>query len=107
MSFSALIKAERKKRGWSQEKLAKKLHISRTTLGKYEREEKVLDLNTLNSLSKLFHFPLIQCAYEDEKRIYRLKERYFLQLLRKEKHVYETLMDKPKQAIENLKLYVK
>ena len=61
MSGPELMKFERKKRGWSQEKLAQKLHISRVTLGRYERGELSLDLDIIENLSKLFELPFLKC----------------------------------------------
>ncbi len=102
MSCADLMKTERKKRGWSQEQLAKKLHISRSMVGKYERNEKVFDLTFLASISKVFGFSFISCIGADETRIYRLKERRFLQLLRQNKAIYKNVMDYPQQALEKL-----
>lgn len=67
MSIGSIIKCERKNRGWSQEKLAQKLRISRTTLGKYERDEILVDLNTLISISKLFHLSISE-LFEEKKQ---------------------------------------
>ena len=103
MSGPELMKFERKKRGWSQEKLAQKLHISRVTLGRYERGELSLDLDIIENLSKLFELPFLKCLGEEEKRIYRLKERNFLVLLRKEKYLYQEILDYPERMIEKLK----
>ena len=105
MSGPELMKLERKKRGWSQAQLAKKLHMSRTTLGKYERGEIPMDLNLIGTLSKLFEMSFLKCIDSDEKRIYRLKERRLLLVLRKEKDIYEEILDYPERLLEILKKY--
>lgn len=102
MSIGSFIRMERRKRGWSQEVLAKKLYISRTTLGKYERDERSLDLDMLNLMSKVFGFSFLKSIEAEEKRIYKLKERRFLNLLRKEKVIYEIAMDYPDKMLEKI-----
>lgn len=54
MSIGRKIIRERKKRGLSQEKLARILHLNRVTLGRYERDEVQMDVNTLINMCRYF-----------------------------------------------------
>ena len=47
----------------------------------------------------------LKCINSDEKRIYRLKERRLLLVLRKEKDIYEEILDYPERLLEILKKY--
>jgi transcriptional regulator with XRE-family HTH domain len=52
------IKAERKKRGWSQQALADKAGLSRTYLARLETARQDPTLGTLEKLAKALRVPL-------------------------------------------------
>lgn len=54
MYFSKKLKKEREKRGWSQEVLANKLHVSRQSVSKWETGKNYPSIEIIISLSDLF-----------------------------------------------------
>lgn len=54
MILADKIMNERKKNGWSQEKLADKLGVSRQSVSKWESAQSVPDINRILDLAKLF-----------------------------------------------------
>ena len=54
MSFGEKLQALRKARGWSQEELAGRIHVSRQTLSKWESGGAVPDTENVIALSRLF-----------------------------------------------------
>lgn len=55
MSFGNRLKNLRLEMDWTQEKLAKKLNVSRATVGRYETNERFPDKNILNSIADIFN----------------------------------------------------
>lgn len=47
MNFGAILIACRERAGFTQEKLAELLNLSRSCVSKFERNKKILDMNTL------------------------------------------------------------
>jgi len=54
MYFSIRLKKEREKRGWSQEVLASKLHVSRQSVSKWETGKNYPSIEIIINLSDLF-----------------------------------------------------
>lgn len=54
MYFSKKLKKEREKRGWSQEVLANKLHVSRQSVSKWETGKNYPSIEIIISMSDLF-----------------------------------------------------
>lgn len=54
MYFSKKLKQEREKRGWSQEVLANKLHVSRQSVSKWETGKNYPSIEIIISMSDLF-----------------------------------------------------
>lgn len=52
--FSKKLKKEREKRGWSQEVLANKLHVSRQSVSKWETGKNYPSIEMIISMSDLF-----------------------------------------------------
>ena len=53
MGFGEKLQALRKARGWSQEELAGRIHVSRQTLSKWESGGAVPDTENVIALSRL------------------------------------------------------
>lgn len=53
--LSTQIKALRRRKGWSQAELARRLHISPSTIGMYEQGRREPSIETLVALSKEFN----------------------------------------------------
>lgn len=66
--LSRNLKVLRKINGYTQEKLAEKLGISRQSVAKWERGESVPDLNNLVVLAQLFNVTLDNLVNYDEKQ---------------------------------------
>ena len=54
MTFSDKLIALRKKAGWSQEKLAERLNVSRQSVSKWESAQSMPDIDKILQLSSLF-----------------------------------------------------
>lgn len=65
MNISDRIKDERTKRGYSQEFVAEYLHISRTTISKWENGKGTPDIESLQLLSKLFNTTIDNMLSDD------------------------------------------
>jgi len=61
-----IIKNERKKKGWTQEKLAKKLNISSNQISKYEKGELFPPMHSLSRLCEIFNCDLGYILGEDD-----------------------------------------
>ena len=55
MIFADKLIQLRKKSGWTQEKLAQQMHVSRQSISKWEGAQSVPDLEKMVQLSRLFH----------------------------------------------------
>lgn len=51
--FGEIMRTYRMKKGWSQEELAEKLHLSRSTISKIERNLQVFEVAVLAKLIKV------------------------------------------------------
>lgn len=65
MTFSEKIIQERKKRGWSQERLAQELNISRQAISKWETGQAYPDLETVICLSSIFNISIDELCGKD------------------------------------------
>jgi len=54
MNFAEKLKAERKKKGWSQEELAEYLYVSRQSVSKWENGQNYPSIEIIIKLSDLF-----------------------------------------------------
>ncbi|MGI2294131.1 helix-turn-helix domain-containing protein [Paenibacillus sp. GXUN7292] len=59
MNFGVIMKAIRVRKGWTQEELADKLHMSRSAIGKIENDQQTLDVPTLWRLVSVTGEPAI------------------------------------------------
>ena len=66
MKFSEKLLNLRKEKGLSQEKLAKRLNVTRQTISKWELNQTVPDMNKLIELSKLFKVSLDELTRGNE-----------------------------------------
>ncbi len=66
MKFAGKLKALRKKTGFSQEKLAEKLGVSRQAVTKWETENGIPDVDNLIAISKLFDVSIDDLLLDDE-----------------------------------------
>ncbi|PGS55411.1 helix-turn-helix domain-containing protein [Bacillus sp. AFS041924] len=67
MIFSKRLKDEREKRGWSQNDLAEKIHVSRQTVSKWETEKNYPSIEILIKLSDLFDITIDELLRSDEE----------------------------------------
>ena len=105
MLSGEIMRIERKKRGWSQSQLAKKLHVSRVTISRYERGLSSINLDMVTMISKVFQCSFLDYLNPNEEKIDCKKEMLFINLLRKEKKVYKQVLDFPEKFIEIIKRY--
>lgn len=103
MSIGSVVRSHRKKMGWTQAKLAQKLRISRVTLGKYERDEQLLDFEVFLELLDIFQISADSFLNRDIKKTTSELEERFLRELRKEEELYKQVMKYPKIEIQKLK----
>jgi transcriptional regulator with XRE-family HTH domain len=54
MTLGQRLRGLREARGWSQEDVARKMHVSVALIGRYEREERTPPWDKLNALAKLY-----------------------------------------------------
>ncbi|MCM3292366.1 helix-turn-helix domain-containing protein [Paenibacillus sp. MER 180] len=57
MKFGVIIKALRTRKGWSQEELADKVHMSRSAISKLENDQQTLDVPTLMRMIQATNAP--------------------------------------------------
>lgn len=62
------IRELRNKRGLSQQQLAKKINISSQNISRYERKERLPDIDTIISLAKALDVPLTEMFYFDDEK---------------------------------------
>ena len=65
MLFGHKVKTEREKRGWSQEHLAGKLHISRQSVSKWETGKNYPSIEVIINLSDLFGITIDELVRSD------------------------------------------
>jgi len=66
MKFSEKLLNLRKEKGLSQEKLAKRLNVTRQTISKWELNQTVPDMNKLVKIAKLFKISLDELTRGNE-----------------------------------------
>ena len=59
MKYGVIVKALRVRKGWSQEELAEKLHMSRSAISKLENDQQTLDVPTLVRLVQVTGEPAV------------------------------------------------
>lgn len=67
MIFSEKLKAERMKKGWTQDELAEKLFVSRQSVSKWEKGLNYPSIETLLRISDLFDISLDELLKSDEE----------------------------------------
>ena len=66
MFFGSKLKKEREKRGWSQEYLAAKIHVSRQSVSKWETGKNYPSIEVIIDLSDLFAITIDELLRSDE-----------------------------------------
>lgn len=66
MLFGDKLKREREKRGWSQEHLAEKIHVSRQSVSKWETNKNYPGIEVIINLSDLFNITIDELLRSDE-----------------------------------------
>ena len=66
MLFGDKLKREREKRGWSQEHLAEKIHVSRQSVSKWETKKNYPSIEVIINLSDLFNITIDELLRSDE-----------------------------------------
>jgi len=59
VKYGVIVKALRVRKGWSQEELAEKLHMSRSAISKLENDQQTLDVPTLVRLVQVTGEPAV------------------------------------------------
>lgn len=59
MKYGVIVKALRVRKNWTQEQLARKLHMSRSAISKIENDEQTLDVPTLVNLVQITGEPAV------------------------------------------------
>lgn len=72
--FHERLQAIRKQRGYSQEELARKLHVVRQTVSKWEKGRSVPDADVLVQLSKILEVPVSTLLGENMENADNAKE---------------------------------
>ncbi|XID91447.1 helix-turn-helix domain-containing protein [Paenibacillaceae bacterium WGS1546] len=67
MIFAEKLKAERKKKGWSQEELAEKLFVSRQSVSKWENGQNYPSIEIIIKVSDLFELTIDELLRSDEE----------------------------------------
>lgn len=67
MFFGDKLKKEREKRGWSQEYLAEKIHVSRQSVSKWETGKNYPNIEVIIDLSDLFGITIDELLRSDEE----------------------------------------
>ena len=78
MTFGEKVQALRKSRGWSQERLAEELQVSRQAIGKWESGSALPDTENVVELSRLFQVStdyLLHDNYAGDRDIPAVKDR--------------------------------
>ena len=66
MFFGDKLKKEREKRGWSQESLAEKIHVSRQSVSKWETDKNYPSIEVIIDLSDLFGITIDELLRSDD-----------------------------------------
>src|SRR5690554_2363449 len=67
MIFSERLKKEREKKGWSQIELAKKIHVSRQSVSKWETGKNYPSIEVIIDLSDLFGITIDELLRSDQE----------------------------------------
>ncbi|NBD25132.1 helix-turn-helix domain-containing protein [Paenibacillus glycinis] len=67
MIFGEKLKGERKRKGWSQEELAEKLHVSRQSVSKWENNQNYPSIEIIINVSDLFGVTIDELLRSDEE----------------------------------------
>lgn len=62
MNYGIVVRAIRAKMNWSQETMAERLHMSRSTISKIESDKQTLDVPTLVQLVQITNTPEVAVA---------------------------------------------
>ena len=65
MSFGERLKKEREQKGWSQEELATKIHVSRQSVSKWETGKNYPSIEVIIDLSDLFGITIDELLRSD------------------------------------------
>ena len=68
MKFCEKLKVLRTGKGWTQEKLAKELYVSRSAVAKWEQGRGYPSVETLEKIAEIFEYPLDNLFEEKEYR---------------------------------------
>lgn len=82
-SIGKKIKKLRKEHKMRQEDLAQLLHVSNKTISKWENDNGMPDIFTVNKLSKIFGVPLNNMVNDDEKLTFKQITKLIYEFLRK------------------------
>ncbi|MBD2844241.1 helix-turn-helix transcriptional regulator [Paenibacillus sp. IB182496] len=66
MIFGEKLKAERDKKGWSQEELAEKLFVSRQSVSKWENNQNYPSIEIIMKISDLFQLTIDELLRSDD-----------------------------------------
>lgn len=67
MLFGTKLKEEREQRGWSQEYLAEKIHVSRQSVSKWETNKNYPNIEIIIDLSNLFGITIDELLRSDKE----------------------------------------
>ena len=74
MKIGTIIKEKRTKLGFTQDDLAKKLCVSRSTISNWEINRNYPDIKLIVKISKVFEIPLDELLHEDSDSMNKLSE---------------------------------
>ena len=74
MKIGKIIKEKRTKSGLTQEDLAKKLHVSRSTISNWEIDRNYPDIKLIVNISKVLNIPLDELLQEDSDIVNKISE---------------------------------
>ncbi|WP_304128483.1 helix-turn-helix domain-containing protein [Mogibacterium diversum] len=74
MKIGTIIKEKRTKSGLTQEDLAKKLHVSRSTISNWEINRNYPDIKLIVNISNILEIPLKELLQEESDIVNRLSE---------------------------------
>lgn len=74
MKIGTIIKEKRTKSGLTQEDLAKKLHVSRSTISNWEIDRNYPDIKLIVNISKVLEIPLDELLQEDSDIVNKISE---------------------------------
>jgi len=74
VKIGTIIKEKRTKSGLTQEDLAKKLHVSRSTISNWEIDRNYPDIKLIVNISKVLNIPLEKLLKEDSDIVNKISE---------------------------------